>query len=137
MRTRTRTRALVRSFALAAGVAASCFAGVVDAAAGRTPTIADVSPTGEASYSVPIFTPPGTRGMTPQLAIVYGHRSGGTLLGAGWSIAGLSAITRCPKIWAADGALRDVRNDNSDRFCLDGNKLRLVSGAYGGGGATY
>jgi hypothetical protein len=104
---------------------------------GRTPGAANVSDGGEASYSVPIFTPPGTHGMTPQLGIVYGHRYGSTLLGAGWGIAGLSAIARCPKVWAADGEMRDVRNDSSDRFCLDGNKLRLVSGTYGSAGATY
>lgn len=59
------------------------------------------------------------------------------MLGAGWGISGLSAITRCPKIWAADGELRESRNDYSDRFCLDGNKLRLTSGTYGNAGATY
>ncbi len=106
-------------------------------AVGRTPGTTDVSATGEASYSVPIFAPPGTHGMTPSLALVYGHRSGTTLVGAGWSIAGLSAISRCPKIWAADGEQRDVRNDFSDRFCLNGNKLRLTSGTYGNDGATY
>lgn len=106
-------------------------------AVGRTPGSADVSQSGEASYSIPIFTPPGTHGMTPQLAIVYGHSNGSTLLGAGWSIAGLSAISRCAKNWAADGEVREVRNDFSDRFCLNGNKLRLVSGTYGNAGATY
>ncbi len=104
---------------------------------GRTAGSANVSDGGETTYSIPIFTPPGTHGMTPQLAIVYRHRSGSTLLGAGWSIAGLSAISRCMKTWAADGEMRDVRNDLSDRFCLDGNKLRLVSGTYGSAGATY
>lgn len=107
------------------------------AAVGRTAGSANVSPTGEASYSIPIFAPPGTHGMTPQMALVYGHRNGSTLVGAGWSIAGLSAISRCPQIWAADGAPRDVRNDSSDRFCLNGNKLRLTSGTYGNPGATY
>ncbi|HEY0722651.1 MAG TPA: SpvB/TcaC N-terminal domain-containing protein, partial [Pyrinomonadaceae bacterium] len=109
----------------------------VTAAVGRTPGAVDISENGEASYSIPIVAPPGTHGMTPQLSIVYGHNSGSTLLGAGWSIAGLSAITRCPKSWAADGDVRDVRNDFSDRFCLDGNKLRLVSGTYGNASATY
>jgi hypothetical protein len=104
---------------------------------GRTLGAPNVSDGGEATYSIPILTPPGTHGMTPQLGIVYGHRYGGTLLGAGWGIAGLSAISRCPKVWTADGEMRDVRNDSSDRFCLDGNKLRLVSGTYGSAGATY
>jgi RHS repeat-associated protein len=104
---------------------------------GRTPGAANVDDSGEATYSIPIFAPPGTLGITPHLGFVYGHRNDNTLLGAGWSISGLSAITRCPKIWAADGEMRDVRNDASDRFCLDGNKLRLVSGTYGSAGATY
>jgi hypothetical protein len=107
------------------------------AAVGNTRVYANISDTGEASYSIPIVAPPGTHGMTPHFSLVYGHRSGSTLLGAGWSIAGLSAISRCPKTYAADGQARDVRNDISDRFCLDGNKLRLVSGSYGFPGATY
>jgi RHS repeat-associated protein len=107
------------------------------AAVGRTQGAADVSNTGEASYSIPIFTPQGTHGMTPQLAFVFSHRNTSTLLGAGWSIAGLSAITRCRKTWISDGEARDVRNDLSDRFCLDGNKLRWTSGTYGTAGATY
>lgn len=110
--------------------------------AGRTATAFDVSPTGEATYSIPIFAPPGTSGMTPQLALVYTHRSrSGSVAGLGWSIAGLSAITRCPRIRDADGSNRDVRNDSQDRFCLDGNKLRLTSSPsskpYGSDGATY
>lgn len=107
------------------------------AAVGRTAVSVDVSQSGEGTYAIPIFAPPGTHGMTPSLALVYGHRNDSTLLGAGWSIAGLSAITRCQKVWAADGEARDVRNDYSDRFCLNGNKLRLVSGTYGNPGATY
>src|SRR5688500_10545052 len=74
---------------------------------GRTPGAANVADSGEAMYSIPIFAPPGTHGMTPQLGIAYGHRNPSTLLGAGWSIAGQSAIARCPKIWAADGEMRD------------------------------
>jgi RHS repeat-associated protein len=110
--------------------------------AGRTPTAFDVSQSGEATYSIPIFAPPGTNGMTPQLALVYSHRSrSGTVAGLGWSIAGLSSITRCPRILDADGSNRDVRNDSQDRFCLDGNKLRLTSNPsskpYGSDGATY
>jgi RHS repeat-associated protein len=130
MDTRTSTR--IALFLLVVFTSSQAFGAV-----GKTSGSADVSQTGEASYSIPIFAPPGTHGMTPQLAIVYGHRNGDTLLGAGWGIAGLSAISRCPKIWAADGEARDVRNDLSDRFCLNGNKLRLVSGTYGSAGATY
>jgi hypothetical protein len=109
------------------------------AAVGRTETSFDVSDTGEATYSIPIFTPPGTNGMTPQLAFAYGHRNGNTRLGVGWDIAGLSVITRCPRTWVQDGVSANVWNHYADRFCLDGNKLRLVpnTGSYGAIGAEY
>ena len=123
---------LFRSFALL-----GAFPIVTFAAAGRTPTSWDVSNTGEAAYSIPIFTPPGTNRMTPRLAFVYGHRSENTLLGVGWDIAGLSVIARCPRTWAQDGGPRNVRNDSSDKFCLDGNRLRLKNGTYGDHGAEY
>ena len=124
-----------------AGLLAGSNANATDLA-GRTPTAFDVSQSGEATYSIPIFAPPGTNGMTPQLGLVYNHRSrSGTVAGLGWNIAGLSAIARCPRILDADGSNRDVRNDSQDRFCLDGNKLRLTSNPsskpYGADGATY
>lgn len=106
-------------------------------AAGRTPTSVDVSSSGEARYSVPIFAPPGTAGMTPQLALSYGSRGGDGWLGVGWSVAGLSAIHRCNKTWAQDGAPNNVQNDATDRFCRDGNQLKLFSGTYGQPGAEY
>ena len=62
---------------------------------------------------------------------------GDALLGFGWSIAGLSAIYRCDKTWAQDGAPRNVQNDANDRFCRDGQQLKLVSGTYGQSGAEY
>lgn len=89
------------------------------AAVGRTAGAAAVSPSGEAQYTVPIFAPPGTAGMTPQLALSYGSHGGDALLGVGWSVAGLSAIYRCDKTWAQDGAPSNVLNDNTDRFCRD------------------
>jgi RHS repeat-associated protein len=128
----TRTIKLITVFILAMVITPPTFGAV-----GRTAGSADVSSTGEASYSIPIFAPPGTHGMAPRLALVYGHRNASSLLGAGWSIAGLSAITRCQKNWAADGEARAVLNDYSDRFCLDGNKLRRVTGTYGHASATY
>ena len=107
------------------------------AAVGRTPTSFDVSATGEASYAIPIFAPPGIHGMTPQLALAYGHRHGGSLAGVGWAIAGLSAIKRCPQTWVQDGAPAGVSLTYWDRFCMDGNQLRLVSGTYGNPNAQY
>ncbi|MGQ0836651.1 MAG: FG-GAP-like repeat-containing protein, partial [Gammaproteobacteria bacterium] len=107
------------------------------AAVGRTPTTFDVSPSGEASYSIPIFAPSGTHGMTPALSLTYSSRGGSGWIGEGWAIGGYSVISRCVQTWAQDGAPRNVRLDYSDRYCLDGNRLRLVSGSHGGDGAEY
>src|SRR5690606_36574145 len=102
-----------------------------------TPGSAAVSPTGEATYTVPIFAPPGTNGMTPVLSLNYSSNGGSRWIGQGWNIGGLSAITRCGKTWAQDGEARNVRLDANDRFCLDGNRLRTASGDHGANGTEY
>ncbi len=113
--------------------------GTANAAAGRTPTAYSVSNSGEAQYTIPIFAPQGANGMVPQIALSYSHRSGGMLFGEGWNLGGLSAITVCPKTWAQDGQARTVWLDGNDRFCLDGQQLKLdvASAAYGTPGAVY
>lgn len=110
------------------------------AAVGRTATGYDVSNAGEANYTVPLVVPTGVRGLKPDLAFSYSHRSGGSgWLGAGWELSGLSAISRCPKTWATNGASVAVKLDTTDRFCLDGQQLMLESAGatYGANGTTY
>ena len=107
-------------------------------AVGRTGGNFAVSDSGAATYSIPIWVPPGPRGVQPSLAIVYNSQSGGSgALGPGWSIAGLSAITRCPKTVAQDGVPAGITLATSDGFCLDGKRLRLTGGSYGQAGSTY
>jgi hypothetical protein len=96
-----------------------------------------VSETGAATYAIPIEVPPGVAGMEPKLALVYNSQSGNGLYGVGWSLSGLSAITRCPQTMAQDGARGGVKYDLNDRYCLDGQRLILVSGTEGGNGAEY
>ena len=107
------------------------------ATVGRTAGAASVSATGAAQYAVPLAVPPGTNGLAPELAIVYDHRSGNGLLGVGFRLAGLSAIRRCGSTIAQDGAATAVGLDAQDRLCLDGQRLRLTSGAYGQQGSQY
>jgi hypothetical protein len=107
------------------------------AAVGRTPGNAAVTPGGEATYTIPIAVPPGVHGLTPQLALVYAHRSTQSIAGWGWGISGALAISRCASTMDQDDVARNVRNDLNDRFCLNGNKLRLVSGTYGVAGSEY
>ncbi|RPI49186.1 MAG: hypothetical protein EHM55_24230, partial [Acidobacteria bacterium] len=97
-----------------------------EAGIGRTRGYAAVSPLGEAQYSIPLAVPPGTNGMTPALSLEYRHRTRGGLLGVGWSIGGLSQITRCPRTIAQDGVSAAPLRSTVDRFCLDGQRLVVV-----------
>ena len=104
---------------------------------GATPGSFSVNESGAASYSIPIAIPPGTAGIQPTLSLQYNSQSGNGLLGMGWSLGGLSAITRCPQTQALDGVRGSVNYDANDRLCLDGQRLIVVSGAYGTDGAEY
>jgi hypothetical protein len=53
------------------------------------------------------------------------------MLGRGFSLSGLSAITRCARTVAQDGEIRSVRYDQRDALCLDGARLMPV-GSSGG-----
>ena len=117
---------------------AAALTGVVAATAvGRTPGAFAVTDTGMATYSIPVVVPPGVSGVQPSLAIAYGSTVDNGLLGVGWSLSGLGVIDRCRKTMAQDNATDGVTLTNADRFCLNGDKLRLTGGVYGKAGSTY
>ena len=95
-----------------------------------------VLPNGGASYRVAIKVPPNIPGVVPKLELAYTGTGLGSV-GLGWTIGGLSRITRCPRTMAQDGVRGAIRFDSNDRFCLDGQRLILVSGTYGQDGAEY
>ena len=106
-------------------------------AIGRLPGEFSVGANGGAEYEIPLDLPAGTNGLKPSLSFQYSSQSGNGLLGMGWGLSGLSAITLCPKTLDQDGVIEGV-SSASPRYCLDGNKLRTTNGiAYGGQGATY
>ncbi|HSW32498.1 MAG TPA: FG-GAP-like repeat-containing protein, partial [Steroidobacteraceae bacterium] len=126
----------LRCSVMVLGVLASAFAqaqGIV----GRTAGEASVSATGAARYTIPLTLPPGTNGLAPALAVTYDSRSGNGLLGVGFRLSGLSTIQRCGNTLAQDGRLGAVALDSADRFCLDGQRLRLTAGVYGQPGSQY
>ncbi len=89
-----------------------------------------VTDSGAAAYTIPIQIPPGTAGMQPSLAFSYSSQGGNGTLGIGWSLTGLSAVTRCPKTLAQDGVKNGINYDtnaNNDAFCLDGERLVQVA----------
>jgi hypothetical protein len=105
---------------------------------GRTVGNFSVSSNGAATYTIPIWVPPGVAGLQPNLALSYNSGSKDGLLGVGWGLAGLSAISRCNLTIAQDSAAGSPQLTSTDRFCLDGNRLRTTNGStYGASGATY
>ncbi|MFA6062908.1 MAG: FG-GAP-like repeat-containing protein [Gallionella sp.] len=102
-----------------------------------TPGKFDVTPSGAANYTVPIAVPPGTAGMAPSLALSYNSQGGNGLFGMGWSLSGLSAITRCPKTLIQDGVKSGVTYTATDSLCLDGQRLVAIAGTYGASGTEY
>ncbi|WP_247891512.1 FG-GAP-like repeat-containing protein [Azospirillum argentinense] len=101
---------------------------------GNIPGSFDVTLSGSAGYSIPIRIAPGTAGTEPRIALTYDSQAPGGSLGAGWSVSGLSVITRGPKNLLTDGALDAVRLEESDALFLDGQ--RLIPIAQTGAGAA-
>ncbi|WP_162914389.1 FG-GAP-like repeat-containing protein [Taklimakanibacter lacteus] len=102
-----------------------------------------VSPSGSASYSIPIAVPAGTTGLQPKITLQYDSLAGNGPAGMGWSIGGLSAIGRCPTSYNLDGTaagspgIDPVDYDANDKYCLNGQRLVPVSGTYGADGTEY
>jgi hypothetical protein len=92
---------------------------------------------GAATYSFPIKVPPGTRNVEPKLSLAYRSGSGNGVVGTGWSLSGMPNVTRCPRTVAQDNMRGGVNGDTNDRFCLDGQRLIAIAGAYGAHGTEY
>src|SRR5688572_21493367 len=115
------------------------------AVTGRIEGTADVTRTGAFGYRIPIWAPPGPRGIQPNLAVVYDSTAGenraltGTsspdavALGPGWTLSGLSIIHRCSRTAAQDAPTMPAGPffNASDAYCIDGQRLRLTGGSYG------
>ncbi|MEZ4315784.1 MAG: SpvB/TcaC N-terminal domain-containing protein, partial [Polyangiaceae bacterium] len=86
-----------------------------------------VTPTGEASFLLPISIPSGRAGIEPRMALHHDSSAGDGVLGQGFSITGLSAITRCAKNLPQDGEIQSVEYVEGDKLCLDGKPLVVVS----------
>ncbi len=95
---------------------------------GRIEGHADVTPTGAASYRIPIDVPKGYNGFAPSVDIVYNSQSGNDILGYGWNLSACSMIGRCGKNKYYDNEAAEVILQNSDNLMLDGRRLMLVSG---------
>ncbi len=99
---------------------------------GQTAGAFSVSLSGGASYSIPIKNLPGIKDVAPSISLDYSSQSGNGIAGWGWNISGLSSIIRTASNRFHDGGVDPVDLDEKDRFVMDGQKLILKSGTYGG-----
>jgi hypothetical protein len=106
-----------------AGLRALAVVGWAVYAAGAAHAQLAVAENGAANYSYPLRVPPGIAGMEPKLVLNYNSASGATLMGAGWSLQGLSTLSRCITAWATDGRRSNVTYTPADKLCLDGKRL--------------
>ena len=88
-------------------------------------------PSGAKGYTVPIKAYSVEGKPSPQISLSYNSMAGNGIVGKGWSIGGLSAITRGNKTFYFDGAANGMKMDNSDAFYLDGLRLILISSSSG------
>jgi uncharacterized repeat protein (TIGR01451 family) len=95
------------------------------------PGTLEVGASGAATYTIPIVVPPGTAGVAPALSLEYSSQGGDGIVGLGWSLGGLPSVGRCPQTIAQDGVSGSINYDGNDRFCLGGQRLVAISGAYG------
>ncbi|QEI12563.1 SpvB/TcaC N-terminal domain-containing protein [Cellvibrio japonicus] len=104
---------------------------------GATASSFRVDESGAATYTIPILSPSGVAGVAPQLSINYSSQGGAGLVGYGMNLSGLGGISRCRQTLLQDSAAFPLSWGESDRFCLNGQRLMLVSGSYGAAGSTY
>ncbi|MEI6020780.1 MAG: FG-GAP-like repeat-containing protein, partial [Bacteroidota bacterium] len=104
---------------------------------GETAGQFNVSANGAATYEIPIQISPGTNQIQPALSISYNSQGALGLLGIGWNLNGLSAISRSNKIPLTDGKFIGPLLNQSDVFALDGNRLFASNGVYGSANTNY
>ncbi|NQY33355.1 MAG: PQQ-binding-like beta-propeller repeat protein [Alteromonadaceae bacterium] len=86
-----------------------------------------VTENGSASFNLPIALPSGIAGVTPSLSLSYDSQRGESSAGVGWVVSAGSAVSRCRQTQVVDGQFSPLSFDENDRYCLDGQRLILVS----------
>lgn len=98
-------------------------------AVGQISINSGVTPTGAKTYSIPISVPAGINNITtPQLVLSYNSQQRGGHMGEGWSLAGLSSITRTQHSLYYDNYVYGISLSGEGPFCIDGIRLIRVSG---------
>jgi len=96
----------------------------------------DVSASGSATYQVPISVPQGIMGMQPSVSLVYNSQVGDGIMGMGWNLSCMSAISRSGKDMYHDNIVSGVLLTADDPLTLDGMRLLSKDAGYIGLGGT-
>ena len=97
----------------------------------------DVNGGGQLQFTLPITLPPGIKNVAPQVSLAYTSGSGNGIAGYGWSLSGVTSISRIGKNFEKDGEVKGIQFDYSDYYSFNGQRLILKSGEYGKPGAEY
>ncbi|MDI9592878.1 MAG: RHS repeat-associated core domain-containing protein, partial [Bacteroidota bacterium] len=86
-----------------------------------------ISEGGSATYNIPMDFPSGVNGLTPNLSFAYSSSGGDGLICEGWSLQGLSVISRYPKTYYYNDTAKAVVFSNYDEFVLNGQHLIKIN----------
>lgn len=96
---------------------------------------------GASKYSIPIDIVPAK--FSPHLSLSYNSQSGGSYVGAGWSLNGSPALRMCSLNKRQDNKWSNIMlnmgadNYTVNRFCMGGSRLSVIKGNYGDDGSEY
>lgn len=100
----------------------------------------EVNAGGQLQYTLPISLPPGVKSVSPNISLMYISNSNNGIAGYGWTVSGVTSITRTGKTIERDSELNRIKLDYSDSYSFNGQRLILTPdspAAYGQDGATY
>jgi len=90
---------------------------------GEIPIQHQVGANGTTTYTVPIECAPGRAGVQPSIALSYNSLGGNGVLGQGWSIGGLSSISRTTSNYYYNGSAKPAEMTATAQFVMDGMRL--------------
>ena len=90
---------------------------------GKTEGAFSVSPTGAATYTIPIKVQSGLSDFVPNISLAYSSQSGNGIAGVGFGISGLSSISITPRSTYFDYDAEEIKESEDNAFTLDGQRL--------------
>lgn len=104
---------------------------------GSPPGQPGVNGNGASTFTMPVDLPNGLNGLKPSLSVAYNSMSPNGLLGYGFSISGIQAITRGEKNILYDKTTKGVKYNGQDAFYYNGHRLIPANGQNGENGTIY